>query len=88
VRNAARVAKSRILFPELPSAERIAHTLRSFFANTKSARPVHAVLDQKGVLRFWSTVAADAASWGHRHLWDAFQVVELNGELSQFAVRS
>lgn len=78
----------KILFPPLPGSELIQRTLRSFFANTKSQSPVHAVLDERGVIRFWSVSKGSARGWGHRHLWDPFKVVELNAELGQFAVRS
>lgn len=77
----------QIFFPELPSAELIARTLRSFFAASKPTTTVHAVIDQAGTLRFWSTGAGNAEAWGHRHLWDPFKVVELNAGLAQFAVR-
>lgn len=79
---------SKILFPPLPTTTDTSRTLRSYFANTKNAKPVHAVIDRSGELRSWALSKSRAHSWGHAHLWDEFRVVEIGRDLGQFVAKA
>ncbi len=87
-RRGPRRALAKVLFPPLPSQAEVVRMLRSYFAHAKHPTTVHAVLDERGVLRFWSGRAPAAHQWGHAHLWDPFRVVEINAELSQFVAEA